>query len=111
VDVFCPRHAGAPAFEILLHTTLLPETKRVEAIVPFATRGYRRVLRMLSRELDHDGFLLGNEFSCADIMLGTTLTWLPGELQDYPPLRYYTERVTTRPAYLRAMKPASDTRK
>jgi glutathione S-transferase len=108
---FVPATLEPPAFEILLHTTLLPEKKRVEAIVPFATKAYRRVLRMLSRELDHDGFLLGSEFSCADIMLGTTLTWLPGELQGYPPLSDYTERVTTRPAYRRAMAPASDTRK
>jgi glutathione S-transferase len=97
-----------PAFEILLHTEILPEKHRVEDIVPFATRGYRRVLRMLAEELDHDGYLLGDRFSCADIMTGTTLGWLPGLLEDYPPLLAYIERVTARPAFRRAMAPVDD---
>jgi glutathione S-transferase len=102
---FVPATLEPPAFEILLHTRLLPENKRIEAVVPFATKGYQRVLRMLAKELDHDGYLLGEQFSCADIMLGTTLTWLPGLLEDHPPLRAYKERVTARPAYERAIAP------
>ena len=106
---FVPATLEPPAFDILLHTVILPEKHRVEAIVPFATKGHRRVLRVLAEELDHDGYLLGENFSCADIMLGTTLTWLPEPLEDYPPLLAYTERVTSRPAYQRAMAPIDET--
>ena len=106
---FVPATLEPPAFEVLLHTRILPARHRVEAIVPFATKGYRRVLRMLAKELDHDGYLLGAEFSCADIMMGTTLSWLPEQLDDYPPLLAYTQRVTARPACRRAMAPTSDT--
>ena len=104
---FVPGTLEPPAFDILLHTAILPEKHRVETIVPFATSGYRRVLRMLAEELDHDGYLLGERFSCADIMLGTTLGWLPELLESYPPVLAYLERVTTRPAYKRAMAPVS----
>ena len=105
---FAPATLEPPAFEILLHTMILPEKHRVEAITPFATKGYRRILRMLAEELDHDRYLLGEHFSCADIMAGTTLGWLPDLLKDYPPLLAYTERVTARPAYRRAMAPIND---
>ena len=106
---FVPATLEPPAFEILLHTSILPEQHRVGDIVAFAMRGHRRVLRMLAEELDYDGYLLGEQFCCADIMLGTTLTWLPEQLDAYPPLLAYTERVTARPAYQRAMAPVNDT--
>ncbi len=98
-----------PAFDILLHTQILPEKKRIAAIVPFATRRYQQILRMLAKELDHDGYLLGENFSCADIMLGTTLTWLPESLERHPSLTAYTQRVTARPAYQRAIEPLKKT--
>ena len=105
---FVPGTLEPPAFDILLHTQILPEKQRIEAIVPFATRGYQRVLRMLSRELDHDGYLLGKQFTCADIMLGTTLTLLPELLGKHPALLTYTRRVTARPAYQRAIEGVSE---
>ena len=64
---------------------------------------------MLAKELDHDGYLLGENFSCADIMLGTTLTWLPETLERHPSLIGYTQRVTARPAYQRAIEPLKKT--
>ncbi len=102
---FVPGSLEPPAFDLLLHTQVLPEKQRVEAIVPFATKRYQRVLGMLEKELDHDGYLLGDQFSAADIMVGTTLTWLPELLESYPSLLAYTQRVTARPAYRRAIAP------
>jgi glutathione S-transferase len=106
---FVPATLEPPAFEILLHTRILPEKKRIAAIVPFATRNYHRILRMLARELDHDGYLLGRQFTCADILLATTLGWLPELLEDHPPLLAYTRRATARPACGRAMEPLGET--
>ena len=105
---FVPGTLEPPAFEVLLHTQILPEKKRIEAIVPFATKGYHRVLRMLAKELDHDGYLLGEQFTAADIMMTTTLTWLPELLEEHPPLVAYTQRVTERPAYRRAIEPINE---
>lgn len=97
-----------PAMDILLHTQILPEKKRITAVVPFATGRYRQILRMLEKELDHPGYLLGKEFSCADIMLVTTLTWLPELLDKHPALQDYVKRLTARPAYQRAIQPTEE---
>ena len=106
---FVPATLEPPAFDILMHTQILPEKKRIEAIVPFATKNYKYVLAMLAKKLDHESYLLGEQFSCADIMLGTTLTVLPGLLEDYPSLLTYTQRITARPAYQRAIEPINET--
>jgi glutathione S-transferase len=105
---FVPATLEPPAFDILMHTQILPEKKRVEAIVPYATGCYQRVLKMLAKELDHDGFLMGEQFTAADIMMTTTLSWLPELLEEYPPLLAYTQRATNRPAYQRAIQPIEE---
>lgn len=102
---FVPATLEPPAFEILLHTRILPEKHRVPEIVDFARRGHRHVLRVLERELTHDGYLLGTEFCCADILLASTLNWLPDSLAPFPALTDYLERVIARPAYRRAQQP------
>jgi glutathione S-transferase len=102
---FTPGTLEPPAFEILMHTSILPEKHRIPGIVGFAEKQYQRVLHMLEKELDHDGYLLGEYFSCADILLGTTLTWLPEQLESFSALQSYVERVTARPAYQHAMQP------
>lgn len=102
---FTPGTLEPPAFDILMHTLILPEKHRVPEIVGFAEKGYRRVLRVLAKELDHDGYLLGDRFSCADILAGSTLSWLPEQLETFPALQGYVKRVTARPAYQRAVQP------
>ena len=103
-----PATLEPPAFEILLQTQILPEKHRVGAIVGFAQKARRCVLRMLDRELAHGGHLLGKSFCCADIMFGTTLAWLPDSLAPFAALQDYVARVTARPAYQRALQPVPD---
>jgi glutathione S-transferase len=105
---FAPGTLEPPGFEIVLHSFILPESQRVPAIVPFAEKTYRRVLRLLSEELDHDGYLLGERFSTADIMIGSTLNWLPDQLAPFPALRAYLDRLSARPAWQRARQPDDD---
>jgi glutathione S-transferase len=102
---FAPATLEPPAFEIMLHTRILPEKHRVSGIVGYAEKGYGRILRYLATELDHDGYLLGAAFSCADIMVGSTLDWLPGMLEPHPALQAYIQRITSRDAYVRATQP------
>jgi glutathione S-transferase len=101
---FAPGTLEPPAFDILLHTLILPEKQRVGEIIGFAEKSYRRVLLMLAKQLDHDGFILGASFTCADIMIGSTLNWLPDKLEPYPALQAYVERITSRAAYARAVQ-------
>lgn len=100
---FVPGTLEPPAFEILMHTLILPGKHRVPEIVGFAEKQYRRVLRILEKELDHGGYLTGEQFCCADILLATTLNWLPEQLESLPALQNYLQRVTARPAFQRAM--------
>jgi glutathione S-transferase len=100
---FVPGTLEPPAFEILMHTLILPGKHRVPEIVGFAEKQYRRVLRVLEKELDHGGYLTGEQFCCADILLATTLNWLPEQLEPLPALQNYLQRVTARPAFQRAM--------
>jgi len=101
---FGPATLEPPAFELLLHTRILPDSMRVAEITGFAEKSYRRVLEMLNAHFRDNDYLLGETFSCADIMVGHTLTWLPELIAPYPPLLTYVERLTARPAYQRAMQ-------
>ena len=101
---FGPATLEPPAFEILMHTRILPKARRVPEIVGFAEQAYQRVLGMLARQLEHDAYLLGERFSTADILIGHTLTWLPRQVKDHLSLKAYVRRVTTRDAYARAMQ-------
>ena len=104
---FAPGTLEPPAFEILLHTRILPEKHRVSEIVGFAEKDYRRVLRALATQLGSKNYLLGTAFSCADIMIGSTLDWLPEMLEPFPALQAYVQRVTSRDAYARATQPVN----
>jgi len=99
---FVPGTLEPPAFDILLHTEILPPARRIGAILPFARKRYYAVLKVLDAELAQQDYLLGSQFSTADIMVGSTLMWLPGMLQNYPVLQAYIDRLGARPARLRA---------
>jgi glutathione S-transferase len=89
-------------FTILLHGSILPEAQRVPDIVRWASKQYLSTLKILEHELSDKPYLLGDSFSTADIMAGSTLMWLPDMLRNYPSLQAYTERLQTRDAYQRA---------
>jgi len=90
------------AFQILLHSMILPEKHRVPDMVPWATHGYQSVLKFLNEVLATRDYIAGERFSTADILLGSTLLWLPQMLEDQPALGAYTDRLQQRPAYQRA---------
>ena len=90
-------------FLVVLHTSILPPARRVSEIVSWATRAYLSLLKVLNRELEQRDYLLGDSFSTADIMVGSTLLWLPELLDKYPVLERYTQRLEQRDAYQRAL--------
>ena len=99
---YVPGTLEPPAFQILLHGMILPEEQRVPDMVPWSTRVYRSVLKFLNRELSERDYIAGEQFSTADILVGSTLLWLPDLLTDHPALGEYTNRLQQRPAYARA---------
>jgi glutathione S-transferase len=91
-----------PAWEIVLHGKILPDEVAVKAIIPFATRKLLEVLSMLENALGDQDYLIDNNFSAVDIMIGYILMWHPDHIEGFHALKAYTERLRQRPAYIRS---------
>ncbi|MCW8854220.1 MAG: glutathione S-transferase family protein [Gammaproteobacteria bacterium] len=88
---------------VMLHSRFLPENQRVAEIIPWANKRVIPVLIALNDALLDKDYLLGKQFTTADIMVGSTLLWIPQMLGDFPDLLAYAQRLKARPAYQRAM--------
>lgn len=91
-----------PAWEIVLHQKVLAEKLAVKEIIPFARKRLEGVLTTLEQSLDGRDYILDTGFSAADIMLGYILIWFKAELDAYPALLSYIERLQQRPAYIKS---------
>ena len=100
---FAPGTLEPHPFSILLHSSILPETQRVPEMVRWSTKRYVPILRILDTEMQGKAFLLGDRFSSADIMIGSTLMWLPDLLAKHTALQHYVDRLQERDAYRRAV--------
>jgi glutathione S-transferase len=96
-----------PFGDIARHTLFKPERERIQAVVDDAVLREQAALAVVERELGDNQYLLGDEFSGADIMMGYPLqsaTWF-GVLTDrYPRLHAYYARLAARPAFRRALE-------
>ena len=96
---FAATSLEAPAWEMMLHGNILPDEQAVKSIIPFATQQYQRALQVLDHALTGKDYLLGSDFSAADIMVGYLLPWFPEQLAGCAVLPAYFERLKQRPAY------------
>ena len=87
----------------MLHARLLPEDQRVAEIIPWANERVIPALVTLNDAMIGKDYLLGEQFTTADIMIGSTLLWIPQMLVNFPELMVYAQRLKQRPAYQRAM--------
>ncbi|WP_066384034.1 MULTISPECIES: glutathione S-transferase family protein [unclassified Anabaena] len=66
-----------------------------------------RLLTPLNEIFEKQPFLLGDEFSVADVAVGSMLAYIPLmlklDLSAYPAVEKYIQRMTARPAYQKAM--------
>jgi glutathione S-transferase len=93
-----------PVLQVFLHTIMLPEAQRSAAVAEEGRTKFADVARVLTQALTGKAFLLGEQFSAADVMIASTLAWssFMGLLNDHPVLQDYVKRLTERPAYQRA---------
>lgn len=65
-----------------------------------------KAFAFVDRELKGRTYLVGDEFSAADIMMGFTLfaAQTLGILADYPDLQAYLRRITARPAFAKTLE-------
>jgi glutathione S-transferase len=94
-----------PVGQVALHTLLLPEAERDPGIAAEGRRVFRHYARELDRHFGTRDYVVDNEFTAADIVIGYTLyvadacQELPEELKT---LRAYYERLRARPAFRKA---------
>lgn len=101
---FSVTNLEGPAWEIMLHSNILPEEDAVKAIIPFATENYLKVLVVLDEKIKVDSYMVNNQFSAVDIMMVYILLWYPEKIEAYPNLKSYVHKMQQRPAYIRSVQ-------
>jgi glutathione S-transferase len=93
-----------PVLKVFMNTIQLPEAERSAEAVAAGKAEFGEVARVLSQALSGKPFLLGDQFSAADVMIASTLAWsaFMGLLDGQPVLQDYVKRTSERPAYQRA---------
>jgi len=90
--------------DVFMHTAMLPETERKPAVIQAARKKFADVATVLEQALGTRPFLLGDQFTAADVMIGSTLGWaqMLGLLEGRKTLQQYVQRLSERPALQKA---------
>lgn len=104
---FAPATLEPPIFNYLLHTLIFPPEQQISQIADWNLKKFRTVLitleKIFKKDMANQQYLINNNFSCADIMIGSVLFWAPDLVSKYPKLLSYSENLKTRDAYQRAI--------
>lgn len=90
-----------PAIEfVLLRKAKKTDTPEAEAV----RERFSLVIRPLERRFSSGEYLIGDEFSAADVVVGSVLSWANslGLVTDAPNVSLYLERIKARPAFKKA---------
>ncbi|MBI2963295.1 MAG: glutathione S-transferase family protein [Deltaproteobacteria bacterium] len=104
---FAEATAMPPLGDIVRHTIFKPEAERIAAVVEDARGRAAATFAVAERSLEGKDYLLGGEFSAADVMMGVTLLIARRfEVLDArtPNLLAYLARLEARPALQRALR-------
>jgi glutathione S-transferase len=98
---FVPATMEPPLATVFDQQTKLPEAERSPRVIDAAKARWRTVCAALDRAVDGKKYILGDEFSAADIMVGSALAWSKamGLLEEQPRLVAYSKRAADRPAF------------
>jgi glutathione S-transferase len=93
-----------PLWTYAKHTFALPKQWRVAGMDETARYEFSVALGVLETGLPQDAYILGEQFTVADILIGNTLAWASstGWLTGSHSLSTYLERLQGRPALARA---------
>ncbi len=94
-----------PAVDIFAHTMMRPEGERIAQVVNEARPRLAAAVKVVDGALTGRDYLLGTEFSTADVMVGSTLAWaamLGAVGPEFANVAGYVARLGARPAYQRA---------
>lgn len=101
---FCIGEFEQPLWTMAKHRFALPAEWRVPAIMDTAKKEFEVALKLLEQGLADKPYILGDQFSGADILLGHTLNWAKRAevLQASAAIAAYMERTLERPALANA---------
>ena len=94
-----------PAVAIFLHTLMRPEAERIPKVAAEAREQLAKSLVVIEKALAGRDYILGRDFSTADVMIGSTVSWaqMMGLIgNDHPGIAGYLARLAARPAFQRA---------
>ena len=93
-----------PVLQVFMNTVMLPEAERSAAAVEEGRTRFAEVARVLEQALAGRTYILGEQFSAADVTIGSTLVWAQfmGLTSGHPALEAYAKRLSERPAFQRA---------
>ncbi|MDB3935720.1 glutathione S-transferase family protein [Granulosicoccus sp.] len=102
--VFGSAELDFPIGLITQNELLLPEDERSETLGQLGRELFSKRANILSAALGDEPYILGHEFSGADIVLGYNCFWstFTGLLDDQPVLMAYLKRLQDRSAFQRA---------
>ena len=102
--VYAMATAEPPVLKVFLNTRMLPEAQRSAAVAEEGRKQWAEVARVLEEALAGKSFLLGEQFTAADVMIGSIVGWsgFMGLLEGHPGLQKYMARLAGRPAFERA---------
>jgi len=93
-----------PVIDVFMQTAMLPEAERSPAVLAAARKKFGDVANVLEQALGTRPFLLGEQFTAVDVMIGSTLGWaqMLGLLEGKKTLQEYVQRLSERPASQKA---------
>lgn len=96
---------AAPLNALVGTKFMAPEDQKDNFTVKVITRSYHRRLALVERQLQRGDYMAGDQFTLADISVGYALGLADMlELGELPPsIDAYGKRLTSRPAYQRAL--------
>lgn len=97
--LFTATELEQPLWRIARHTALYPESERLPAEVPLASRDFRDMAKVMDRHMEGRRFLVGDRVTVADFVAAYTLDWANEVhlLDDLPALRSYMQQMYARP--------------
>jgi glutathione S-transferase len=101
---YCMATLEPPVLQVFMHSSRLPEAERSPQAVEEGRKKAAEVTAVLENAVRGKTFLLGEQFTAADVMIGSTLAWARslGLLSGRTELEAYVKRLVERPAYQRA---------
>jgi glutathione S-transferase len=101
---FAATELEQPLWTLAKHRFALPERWRVPAIMPTAEYELSVAIKVLEAGLGEQRYILGDQFTAADILISNTLKWARTNqlLPMTDQFHAYLERTLGRPALLRA---------